>query len=151
MKIEFRSIGAIRTPHETPSGMPKNPTDAAGTPGRIELDAEWAPGLRDLDGFSHVLVVFHFHRSSGCDLTVVPPGQTEPRGVFATRSPRRPNGIGVSVVRLERIEGRVLHVLDVDMLDGSPLLDLKPYLPTVDAGRDVRTGWLERGGGAAGC
>lgn len=143
MTIELEPIGVIHTPFEAPTGMPKNPRDAAGVAGRIELRPEYAPGLQDLDGFSHVVVVFHFHRSEGWTLEVAPPGQEHPRGVFATRSPRRPNPIGVSVVRLDAIDGATLHVRNVDMVDGTPLLDLKPYLPTVDAGERVRRGWLD--------
>jgi tRNA-Thr(GGU) m(6)t(6)A37 methyltransferase TsaA len=145
MTIELEAIGTIRTPFATPSGMPKNPRDAEGVAGRIVLRPEYAPGLKDLDGFSHVVVLFHFHRSDGWTLEVVPPGQDRPRGVFATRAPRRPNPIGVSVVRLDAIEGATLHIRDVDMVDGTPLLDLKPYLPTVDAATEVRTGWLHSG------
>lgn len=142
MTIEYESIGVIRTPFATPSGMPRNPADAAGTQGTVEVDAAYTAGLRDLDGFSHLVLLFHFDRSDGYELELVPRGETQAHGVFATRSPRRPNAIGLSVVRLERVEGAVLHVRDVDMADGTPLLDIKPYLPSVDTRAGVRTGWL---------
>jgi len=144
MKIEYQSIGVIRTPFETPAGMPRNTAMAAGTRGTVEVEPEYEPGLKDLDGFSHLFLLFFFHRSEGHALEVVPPGQTETRGVFATRSPRRPNGIGLSLVRLERVAGRILHVTDLDIVDGTPLLDIKPYLPSVDRADGVRTGWLSQ-------
>ena len=129
--------------------MPKNTRLARGTPGTIDLEPALAPGLEALDGFSHLLLLFHFHRSEGWEPEVVPPGDAKPRGVFATRSPRRPNGIGVSVVRLQSVEGATLHVLDVDVVDGTPLLDIKPYLPTVDSVPDAETGGLEPPGDGA--
>ena len=147
MRIEYEPIGVIHTPHATPSGMPKNTADAAGIRGTVALDARHAPGLADLEGFTHVFLVFHCHEVRGHEPAVVPPGGHEPRGLFATRSPRRPNPIGLSVVRLDGIEGNLLRVRDVDMVDGTPLLDIKPYLPSVDAHPDAGTGWLGRGGG----
>jgi len=142
MKIEFQPIGVIRTPFSEPSGMPRNTAQATGIAGTVELEARYAPGLRDLEGFSHIVLLFHFHRSDGYELEVTPPGETVAHGLFATRSPRRPNGIGLSIVRLDRIEGSVLHIADVDMIDGTPLLDIKPYLPSVNPGGAIRTGWL---------
>ena len=107
---------------------------------------EFRAGLGDLDGFSHIVLLYHFHRSSGFDLEVVPFMDTRSRGLFATRAPRRPNPIGLSVVRLVRIEDGVLHVENVDILDGTPLLDIKPYVPEFDAPTPVSTGWLEQAG-----
>lgn len=150
MKIEYRPIGVIRTPFEDTAGMPRNPAQAGGTAGRVEVDTAYADGLKDLDGFSHVILLFHFHRSSGYTLELAPRGHEARRGVFATRTPRRPNPIGLSVVRLERIEGNVLHVRDVDMMDRTPLLDIKPYLPSVDAHGDAAMGWLARASTDAG-
>ena len=105
--------------------------------------------LQDLDGFSHVILLYHFDRSDGHELTVVPFLDDRPRGVFATRAPRRPNPIGLSVVKLERIEGRVLHIDGVDVLDETPLLDIKPYVPAFDAPAECRSGWLEDVGDSA--
>ncbi len=140
----FQPIGVIKTPFTTREGMPIQPTGAVGIKGRVELDPALVEGLADLDGFSHVVLLYHFDRSEGYELTVVPFMDDTPRGLFATRAPRRPNPIGMSIVALERVEGSVLHVDGVDILDGTPLLDIKPYVPAFDppAG-ECRTGWLE--------
>lgn len=143
--MELSPIGIIRTPFVDPAGMPIQPSGAAGVQGTVELRPELAPGLRDLDGFSHVILLYRFHRSEGYDLEVVPFLDGAPHGLFATRAPRRPNPIGLSVVRLERVEGNVLHIEGADVLDGTPLLDLKPYVPAFDAPGPCRTGWLEAG------
>lgn len=123
--------------------MPKNPAAAAGAVGSVEMDPAYAAGLQDLAGFSHLILLFHCHRSEGYDLTFTPPGERIPRGVFATRAPRRPNPIGLSVVRLDHVAERVLTVCDVDMVDATPLLDIKPYLPSIDAYGDACVGWME--------
>ena len=141
--MELKPIGTIRSPFTERAGMPIQPTGARGVRGTVELEPQYAEGLRDLDGFSHVILIYHFDRSRGYDLTVTPFLDTQPRGLFATRAPRRPNPIGLSVVALERIEGTVLHIEGVDVLDGTPLLDLKPYVPAFDAPTGCRTGWLE--------
>jgi len=141
--IEFKPIGTIHTPYKAPQGMPIQPGGAGGVRGTIELYPEYAAGLKDLDGFSHLILLYQFHRSSSYDLRVVPFLDTVERGLFATRAPRRPNPIGLSVVRLCNIEGTTLQVENVDMLDGTPLLDIKPYVPAFDTQTDVRTGWLE--------
>lgn len=124
--------------------MPIQPAGAAGVKGMVEVFAEFRPGLDDLDGFSHVILLYYFHRARDFKLHVVPFMDTEPRGLFATRAPNRPNPIGLSVVELNKIEDGVLHVQNVDVLDGTPLLDVKPYAPAFDAVADVRTGWLAR-------
>lgn len=137
-------IGIIQSPFTSLEGMPIQPAGAAGVMGSVEVRADLAEGLDDLDGFSHVILLYHFHRSEGYKLKVVPFMDTEPRGVFATRAPRRPNPIGLSVVRLVRVEGNVLHVEGIDVLDGTPLLDIKPFVPAFEVeGSAVRTGWLE--------
>lgn len=123
--------------------MPIQPAGAAGAQGSVEVFDEYRAGLKDLDGFSHIILLYQFHRAEGFDLQVVPFMDSEPRGVFATRAPKRPNPIGLSVVQLDRIEGGTLHIRHVDMLDGTPLLDIKPYVPEFDAQGKVRTGWLE--------
>ena len=145
--VTFHPIGVIRTPFTRREGMPVQPAGAVGIKGTVELWAEYEEGLEDLDGFSHVVLLYHLDRSSGFELKVVPFLDTVERGVFATRAPRRPNPIGLSVVRLDRIEGHVLHVDGVDVLDRTPLLDLKPYVPAFDGPEDCRTGWLEGVGG----
>ena len=113
--------------------------------GRVEVAAEYAPGLRDLDGFSHLHLICHLHRAVPGELEVVPYLDDTVRGVFATRSPRHPNPIGLSVVRLENVEGATLHVSAIDLLDGTPVLDIKPYVPAFDAFAAERIGWLEQG------
>ena len=141
--MTMRTIGVIRSPFTEPAGMPFQPPCAVGIRGTVEVLPEYAEGLKDLDGFSHVILLYRFHRSVGYELTVVPFLDTTPRGLFATRAPRRPNPVGLSVVELERIEGRVLHVAGVDVLDETPLLDIKPYVPAFDAPAGCRAGWLE--------
>jgi len=143
MTIEFEPIGRIRTPFATLGGMPIQPSGAMGIQGTVEVFEDYRGGLKDLDGFSHVILLYHFHRSRGFDLTPIPFLDSVPRGLFATRAPRRPNPIGISVVRLDGIEEGTLHVRNVDILDGTPLLDIKPYVPEFDAREGVRTGWLE--------
>ena len=122
--------------------MPRSTHQAAGVGGTVELFEDYRAGLKDLEGFSHVILIWQFDRSVGYHLEARPPKQTDSKGVFATRSPNRPNPIGLSIVRLERIENGVLHVNGVDMLDGTPLLDIKPYIPVTDSIPDAVPGWL---------
>ena len=144
MDISVTSIGIIQTPFKDINGMPIQPSGARDVPGQLVLDPRYEEGLCDLDGFSHLILLYHFHLSKGYSLMVKPFLDTVERGLFSTRAPRRPNPIGLSIVRLNRIDGRILHILDVDMLDGTPLLDIKPYVPTFDIRSDVRAGWLEQ-------
>jgi tRNA-Thr(GGU) m(6)t(6)A37 methyltransferase TsaA len=146
MKIEFTPIGIIHSPFMVPEGMPIQPTGAAGIKGTVEVFENFHAGLKDLDGFSHIILLYHFHHSHGLNLHVVPFMDSEPRGLFATRAPKRPNPIGISVVQLDKIKDGVLHIQNVDILDGTPLLDIKPYVPEFDAQVEVRTGWLEKAG-----
>ncbi|WP_029893805.1 tRNA (N6-threonylcarbamoyladenosine(37)-N6)-methyltransferase TrmO [Desulfohalovibrio reitneri] len=142
--ITYHPIGVLRSPHAQPEGMPIQPAGARGERGRVELDPRYAPALADLDGFSHVYLLYHFHRAGPYSPEVTPFLDGEPKGLFATRAPTRPNPIGISVLRLERVEGGVAHLLDVDVLDGTPVLDIKPYVPRFDAPHgEVRSGWLE--------
>ena len=142
--IEFTPIGVIRTPFTTLDDMPIQPTGAQDVAGEIRLHEQYAEGLQDLDGFSHIHLLYHFHRNSGYSLKVVPFMDNKERGLFSTRAPRRPNLIGLSVVRLEAIDGLVLHVRGIDVLDGTPLLDIKPYVTKFDAAPADRFGWLDR-------
>jgi tRNA-Thr(GGU) m(6)t(6)A37 methyltransferase TsaA len=146
MKITYTPIGTIHTPFTDLSDMPIQPASEASAPGTVLLDPRLTAGLKDLDGFSHVILIYHFHRAGRVDLTVTPFMDAEPRGLFATRAPTRPNPIGISIVALERVEGNILHLGNVDILDGTPLLDIKPYVPSFDAPPDARTGWLEQAG-----
>lgn len=141
--IQLKPIGIIHTPFSIPEGMPIQPAGAAGVHGTIEVFKEYQAGLKDLEGFSHIILLYHFHRSQGFNLHIVPFMDTQPRGLFATRAPKRPNPIGLSVVQLDRIENDTLHIQNVDMLDDTPLLDIKPYVPDFDSITNVRTGWLE--------
>jgi len=125
-------MGVIRTPHTGDGETPRQPSYAAGVPGRVELLPEFEEGLDGIERYSHVYLIFAFDRVEETELTSTPPGEDSPRGVFATRSPRRPSGLGLSIVRLVGREGSVLHVEDVDMLDGTPLLDIKPFVPKID-------------------
>lgn len=145
MDIHYRAIGTIHTPFTSVEGMPIQPPGAAGVHGRVEVDPEWVEGLRDLDGFSHVILLYHFHQAGECRLTVTPFLDSAAHGVLATRAPRRPNPIGLSVVRLLSVDGGTLHVEGIDVLDGTPLLDVKPYVPEFDHARVERLGWLEAG------
>ena len=147
MEAHFRPIGIIHSPFKDIKGMPIQPPGAAGIRGTVELKPEFAEGLKDLDAFSHIILIYHFHQVQESKLTVVPFLDPQPHGVFATRAPKRPNPIGLSVVRLLRIEENTLHIEDVDMLDGTPLLDIKPYVPAFDEHPTAHVGWLEHADG----
>jgi tRNA (adenine37-N6)-methyltransferase len=142
MEIIYRPIGIIHTPFDERSGTPIQPAAAAGAVGHIELADCYRPGLKDLEGFSHLILLYHFHRSCGYELEVTPFLDTQPRGLFSTRAPKRPNAIGLSVVRLIAVRDAVLEVAEVDMLDGTPLLDIKPYVPQLNPAAVDRIGWF---------
>ena len=141
-EIQYRPIGIIHSPFKGPHGVPIQPKAAEEIKGTVELFDEFKEGLADLDGFSHVILIYHFHLSEGYTLKVKPFLDDTPRGLFATRAPRRPNPIGVSVVPLVRIDGATLYVSNLDIVDGTPLLDIKPYVPEFDKQTDIRVGWL---------
>jgi tRNA-Thr(GGU) m(6)t(6)A37 methyltransferase TsaA len=143
-EILFRPIGVIHSPFRRIEGMPIQPSGARGVAGTVEVFPRYAEGLRDLEGFSHIILVYHFHMAGEASLVVVPFLDSEPRGTFATRAPKRPNPIGISVVALLARSGDTLRVENVDVLDGTPLLDIKPYVPEFDVHAASRTGWLER-------
>ena len=142
-EIVYRQIGVIHSPFKEPRGTPIQATAAAGIEGRVEVFEEFCEGLKDLEGFSHIILVYHFHLSREPALRVIPFMDDQIRGVFATRAPNRPNPIGISVVRLESVEGNILHVKDLDILEGTPVLDIKPYVPEIDIRETGKTGWLE--------
>jgi tRNA-Thr(GGU) m(6)t(6)A37 methyltransferase TsaA len=141
--ITYRPIGIIRSPFTDVEGMPIQAAGAIGIAGRIELDPSLVEGLADLQGFSHLTLIYHLHRAPATRLTVTPFLDVRPHGVFATRSPARPNPIGLSTVRLISISESTLEIEDVDVLDGTPLLDIKPYVPPFDDRADARIGWLQ--------
>ncbi len=134
-------IGTIRSPYTSTAEIPKGPGATHEAEGVLELLPELETGLTDIEGFSHLYVIWVFDRAEGYDLLATPPTDNRPHGVFATRSPRRPNPIGLTVVRLLRRDGPRLHVRGLDMLDGTPILDIKPYLSSVPAA-ELRRGWL---------
>jgi tRNA-Thr(GGU) m(6)t(6)A37 methyltransferase TsaA len=141
--IVYHPIGVIHSPHQAPKGTPIQPPASKGAVGRVEVYEPYTAGLADLEGFSHVILLYHFHLVTGYSLRVTPFMDGSPHGVFSTRAPVRPNRIGLSVVELTRREGGVLHVRNIDVVDGTPLLDVKPYVPGFDAPREARVGWLE--------
>jgi tRNA-Thr(GGU) m(6)t(6)A37 methyltransferase TsaA len=149
-RLTYRPIGIISSPFTSLADMPIQPTGAKGVPGRAVIDPAYQEGLKDLEGFSYIHLIYAFHLSEGYALRVKPFLDNQIRGVFSTRAPRRPNAIGLSVVRLVRVEENILHIEDVDMIDGTPLLDIKPYVPVFDSRSPEKTGWLEnRAGNAA--
>ena len=141
--VTLQPIGVIHTPHKNPKETPIQPVYAKGIEGRAEIFSEYADGLRDLEGFSHICLIYHFHKAKGVRLVVKPFLEDKPHGVFATRATCRPNPIGFSVVRLVRREGNLLHLEDVDVLDGTPLLDIKPYISRFDTRENARCGWQD--------
>ena len=143
-EIKCKPIGVIHSPFKEPKGTPIQPAGAKGIDGTVEVFPEYAEGLKDIEGFSHLILIYHFHLSKGSSLTVKPYMDDEAHGVFAMRGPSRPNPIGVSIVRLVKIAGNILYIQDVDIVDGTPLLDIKPYVPEFDIREVERTGWLER-------
>ncbi len=141
--IAYRPIGVIHSEHTTPEDTPAQPVYAQECLGRAEIIPEYADGLRDLEGFSHIYLVYHLHRAGPAKLVTKPFLQDVERGVFATRAPCRPNAIGLSIVELVRREGNVLHLKGVDVLDGTPLLDIKPYTAKFDRIEGTRNGWQD--------
>lgn len=142
--LNYQPIGLLRTPFKSISEMPIQPAGAHGVIGHIELLPDLVEGLQDLDGFSHFIVLYHFHQVTDVRLTVIPFLDTIPRGLFSTRAPSRPNPIGLSVLRLLTIAGTTLEVEGVDMLDKTPLLDIKPYVPDFDQPHGpIQTGWMK--------
>jgi tRNA-Thr(GGU) m(6)t(6)A37 methyltransferase TsaA len=144
--IVIHPIGVIHTPHKDINNIPIQPIAAEGIRGHIELLPEYVEGLKDLDGFSHITLLYHFHKISGYKLTVVPFMDTEERGIFACKAPKRPNAIGLSTVRLIGIKKNIITIEQVDMLDGTPLIDIKPFYSCYDNRENVRSGWLEEKG-----
>ena len=140
-KFTFHAIGSVRSPHKETKDVPKGLGAKHDAEGVLELLPKFEAGLADIEGFSHLFVLWVFDRSEGYELTGRPPCDDRAHGVFATRSPFRPNPIGLTVVELVRRDGPRLHVRGVDMLDGTPILDIKPYLSSIPA-EELRRGWL---------
>jgi tRNA-Thr(GGU) m(6)t(6)A37 methyltransferase TsaA len=144
MKIEYEPIGTVHSPYKEQEGTPIQPSRSDNAEGTVVLDEDFVEALSDLDGFSHIILLCHLHKARPHRLKVIPYLDTEPRGLFATRAPSRPNPIGLSVVELLAIEGNVLHIRGLDLLDGTPVLDIKPYVGEFDDRTELRTGWLGR-------
>lgn len=142
-RFNVTPIGFLQTPYKDIHNMPIQPSGASGVPGKLILKPEFVEGIKDLDSFSHIYLIYLFHKANSFHLTVTPFLDSEVHGVFATRAPKRPNPIGLSVVRLLSIEENVLNLENVDMLDGTPVIDIKPYIPSFDQPQNVRIGWLE--------
>ncbi len=140
--ITFDPIGVVRSPYTDTSAVPKGVGAKHEVEGVLDIKPELEAGLADIEGFSHLVVIWVFHQSEGPELTAYPPSDDRPHGVFATRSPQRPNPIGLTVVRLLGRDGPRLRVHGIDMLDGTPILDLKPYLSSVPEDQ-LRRGWLD--------
>ena len=141
--IIYNPIGIIRTPFETPAGTPIQPPGGATSEGTVEVFPEFRAGLEDLEGFSHLILLYHCHLSGEFSLKVKPFLDDAEHGVFATRAPSRPNSIGLSVVRLIGVADGELSIREVDIINGAPLLDIKPYVPKFDVRPEARAGWLE--------
>ncbi len=142
--MTFTPIGIIHSPFKEPKAMPIQPTGGKDIEGKVELFDEYVEGLKSLDGFSHIILIYHFHLSKEFSLTVIPYMDETSRGVFATRASSRPNSIGISVVKLEKIEKNILHIKNVDIVDGTPLLDIKPYVAQFNSEEESKIGWLEK-------
>jgi len=143
MDFSMKPIGVIHSPFNDKAQTPIQPTRSQAS-GQVEVFPEYAPGLQDLEGFSHIYLLYAFHRSEGYSLKVQPFLDDNLRGLFATRYPCRPNPIGLSVVRLVARRDNILDIEGVDVLDGTPLLDIKPYVPDFDVAKNVKTGWYSR-------
>lgn len=141
--MKLTPIGVVRSAFPRAAGTPIQPYRAAGSVGSVEIFRPFVAGLRDLDGFERIWLLYWFHRAAEAKMQVVPFRDTVERGIFATRAPARPNPIGMSSVRLVAIEANVLHIAEVDILDGTPLLDIKPNVPLYDTYPIARCGWLD--------
>ena len=141
-EIRYTPVGVVHSPFKEPGDAPRQPRFGSGTQGTVEVFPQFVDGLPDLAGFSHIILLCHMHLVDGYSLLVMPAWGDKRRSLFATRTPRRPNPIGLSIVRLEAIEGATLHVVDLDMLDGTPVLDIKPYVPPFDSDEEPSQGWM---------
>jgi len=142
--IRLRPIGVVHTPFKEPKGTPIQPAMADGARGTVTVFEEFQDGLKDLEGFDRIWLVYWFHLAPKARLVVTAFLDDQEHGVFATRAPARPNPIGISSVRLLRVDGNILTVADVDIVDGAPLLDIKPYAPAHDCYQVQRSGWLDK-------
>ncbi len=142
--IQYRPIGRVHSPFKTPEGAPIQPPGGGEVTATVEIYPVYAEGLADLEGFSHIILLYHCHRAGTPSLIVTPFLDDAPHGVFATRAPSRPNPIGLSIVRLTGVGAGILYIKEVDILDGAPVLDIKPYVPAFDLRESAAVGWMER-------
>lgn len=144
MDIKMNPIGYIYTPFESVENMPIQPAGAEGVEGRLVVKPEYVEGLADIEEFSHIMLLYYLHQIKDPQLTVVPFLDNQPHGIFATRSPKRPNQIGISVVKLTRVEQDTLYIKNIDVLNETPVLDIKPYFIDFDHHDACRFGWYEK-------
>ena len=142
-EFNIKSIGIIHTPWKSVEDVPVQPAGANNAKGFIEVYKEFAPGIKDLEGFSHITLIYKFHKIKNHELEVIPFMDTESHGVFSTRAPKRPNSIGISTVKLLSIKGRIIYISEVDMLEGTPLIDIKPFFEKFDNRFNTKAGWLD--------
>jgi tRNA-Thr(GGU) m(6)t(6)A37 methyltransferase TsaA len=142
-EIRYKPIGIIHSPLRKSQSVPIQSVASKGIEGSVEVAREYVEGLKDIEGFSHIILIYHFHLSKDYSLIVKPYLDENLHGVFSTRAPSRPNPIGISIVRLTKVEDNIMHIQDLDIIDGTPLLDIKPYVPKFDQRRTVRIGWLK--------
>jgi len=142
MMLQYQPIGIIHTEFRDKKDAPIQGVFAKGTKGEVELYPEYVAGLKDIEGFSHIILIYHFHRSDGYSLIAKPFLEDELHGIFSIRHFKRPNPIGLSVVKLERVKWNLLEIREVDILDGTPLLDIKPFVSRFDNRQDAKSGWL---------
>ena len=141
--VTISPIGIIHTPFTVNDKLPRQGRFSEATEGFVELDSKYKVGLMDLESFSHVILIFYFHKSKDYNLIQTPSRDNKPRGVFATRSPHRPSGIGLTIVRIKAIKDNIIEFYGADMINGTPLLDIKPFIPDIDCYSDASRGWLE--------
>lgn len=142
-KFVLENIGVIRTPFKQKSDAPRQGTFDPKSEGRIELFEDYKKGLKDLEKFSHAILIFYFHKIEEMRLTGTPPMDNEERGIFAIRGPQRPNHLGLTIVKIKEIKGTRIFIQGVDMLDKTPLLDIKPYIKDLDSREDAGSGWVK--------
>jgi tRNA (adenine37-N6)-methyltransferase len=142
-KLTYNIVGIVHSQFKEPKNVPIQAAASKGTVGTIEVYPQYVEGLRDLEGFSHIMLLYHFHLAKACSLMVKPFLDDQTHGVFATRSPSRPNPIGISIVQLNSVEGNILHIQDLDIIEGTPVIDIKPYIPTFDCRKTDKIGWFK--------
>jgi tRNA-Thr(GGU) m(6)t(6)A37 methyltransferase TsaA len=140
---QYKPIGIIHSKYKKKKGVPIQGTLSKSSKGRIKIFPEFKDGLKDLDGFSHIFLIYQFHLSKGYSLLIKPFLEDKEHGLFATRAPRRPNPIGISIVKLKKIKDNKLYIDEVDIIDGTPLLDIKPFIPDFDSRKNITVGWIE--------